>query len=106
MINFTSKLLKSAAVAALMTATAQIANAETLTMSSWVPPTHFVHTDFLVPFTEKKPGQVKPYETRGAGDEDAHGGTERRPPGDVKPEMPPVGEETPEPASWRSAPIC
>jgi TRAP-type C4-dicarboxylate transport system substrate-binding protein len=53
MINFTSKLLKSAAVAALMTATAQAANAETLTMSSWVPPTHFVHTDFLVPFTEK-----------------------------------------------------
>ena len=22
-------------------------------MSSWVPPTHFIHTDFLVPFTEK-----------------------------------------------------
>ncbi|MDX5401243.1 MAG: TRAP transporter substrate-binding protein [Rhodobacterales bacterium] len=53
MINFTTRLLKSAAVAALMTATAQAASAETLTMSSWVPPTHFVHTDFLVPFTEK-----------------------------------------------------
>jgi len=53
MINFTTRLLKSAAVAALMTATAQAANAEMLTMSSWVPPTHFVHTDFLVPFTEK-----------------------------------------------------
>jgi TRAP-type C4-dicarboxylate transport system substrate-binding protein len=26
--------------------------AETLTMSSWVPPTHFVHTDILVPYAE------------------------------------------------------
>lgn len=28
------------------------AMAETLTMSSWVPPTHFVHTDILVPYTK------------------------------------------------------
>lgn len=54
MINFTAKILKGAVAAtALVSATAQIANAEVLTMSSWVPPTHFVHTDFLVPFTEK-----------------------------------------------------
>lgn len=54
MINFTTKMLKGAVAAtALVSATAQIASAEVLTMSSWVPPTHFVHTDFLVPFTEK-----------------------------------------------------
>lgn len=47
-------LLKGAvAASALIAASAQIASAEMLTMSSWVPPTHFVHTDFLVPFTEK-----------------------------------------------------
>ena len=54
MITFTTKMLKGAVAAtALMAATAQIASAEVLTMSSWVPPTHFIHTDFLVPFTEK-----------------------------------------------------
>ena len=54
MFNTTTKMLKGAVAAtALMAATAQIANAEVLTMSSWVPPTHFIHTDFLVPFTEK-----------------------------------------------------
>jgi TRAP-type C4-dicarboxylate transport system substrate-binding protein len=54
MITFTSKMLKGAVAAtALMAASAQIASAEVLTMSSWVPPTHFIHTDFLVPFTEK-----------------------------------------------------
>lgn len=54
MINPAIKLLKgAAAAAAILTATVQAASAETLTMSSWVPPTHFVHTDFLVPFTEK-----------------------------------------------------
>ena len=54
MITFTTKMLKGAvAVTALMAATAQIASAEVLTMSSWVPPTHFIHTDVLVPFTEK-----------------------------------------------------
>jgi TRAP-type transport system periplasmic protein len=54
MINFTPKSLKAAVAAtALFAATAQIASAEVLTMSSWVPPTHFIHTDFLVPFTEK-----------------------------------------------------
>lgn len=31
-----------------------VANAATtLTVSSWVPPTHFIHTDFLVPFAEQ-----------------------------------------------------
>lgn len=54
MITFTTKMLTGAVAAtALMAATTQIASAEVLTMSSWVPPTHFVHTDFLVPFTEK-----------------------------------------------------
>ena len=54
MITFNTKMLKGAVAAtALMAATAQIASAEVLTMSSWVPPTHFIHTDFLVPFTEK-----------------------------------------------------
>lgn len=27
--------------------------AQSLTVSSWVPPTHFVHTDFLLPFAEQ-----------------------------------------------------
>jgi TRAP-type transport system periplasmic protein len=54
MITFNTKMLKGAVAAtALLAATAQIASAEVLTMSSWVPPTHFIHTDFLVPFTEK-----------------------------------------------------
>ena len=54
MITFTTKMLKRAVAAtALIAATAQIASAEVLTMSSWVPPTHFIHTDVLVPFTEK-----------------------------------------------------
>ena len=54
MITFTTKMLKGAVAAtALIAATAQIASAEVLTMSSWVPPTHFIHTDVLVPFTEK-----------------------------------------------------
>ena len=52
MINFTKSMIKGAVTAtAIMAGT--WASAETLTMSSWVPPTHFVHTDFLVPFTEK-----------------------------------------------------
>jgi TRAP-type C4-dicarboxylate transport system substrate-binding protein len=54
MIIFTTKMLKGAvATTALIAATAQMASAEMLTMSSWVPPTHFIHTDVLVPFTEK-----------------------------------------------------
>lgn len=54
MITFTTRMLKGAAAAtALLAATAQIATADVLTMSSWVPPTHFLHTDFLVPLTEK-----------------------------------------------------
>lgn len=54
MITFTKTFLKGAiAVATLTAGTMQTASAETLTMSSWVPPTHFIHTDFLVPFTEK-----------------------------------------------------
>lgn len=43
----------AASTVALILGTAQLAQAEMLTMSSWVPPTHFIHTDFLVPFTEK-----------------------------------------------------
>lgn len=54
MITLTTKMLKSAVAAtALMAASAQIVSAEVLTMSSWVPPTHFIHTDFLVPFTDR-----------------------------------------------------
>lgn len=54
MITFTRNMLAGVvAVGAMMTGSMQAANAETLTMSSWVPPTHFVHTDFLVPFTER-----------------------------------------------------
>ncbi|MCE8512661.1 TRAP transporter substrate-binding protein [Ruegeria pomeroyi] len=52
MITFTKSMLTGAVAATAMMA-ATMASAETLTMSSWVPPTHFVHTDFLVPFTEK-----------------------------------------------------
>lgn len=51
MIRFAKKTLMGAvAASALLLGAAQ---AETLTMSSWVPPTHFIHTDFLVPLTEK-----------------------------------------------------
>ena len=52
MFTFTKSMFKSAVAATAMIA-GTIASAETLTMSSWVPPTHFVHTDFLVPFTER-----------------------------------------------------
>lgn len=53
MITVTSRLLTGAiAATAFMFTSAQISNAEVLTLSSWVPPTHFIHTDFLVPFTE------------------------------------------------------
>lgn len=54
MIKFSTPLLKGAlAAAVMMGVSTQIAGAQSLTMSSWVPPTHFVHTDFLVPFTKK-----------------------------------------------------
>lgn len=54
MITLTTKMLKGAVAAmALLASTAQTASAEVLTMSSWVPPTHFIHTDFLMPFTER-----------------------------------------------------
>lgn len=49
MIAFTKSLLKCAVAATAMVA-GTMASSETLTMSSWVPPTHFIHTDFLVPF--------------------------------------------------------
>lgn len=52
MITFT-KALKGTAAATALIASIQTASAETLTMSSWVPPTHFIHTDFLVPLTEQ-----------------------------------------------------
>ena len=41
------------AATTILMATTGLASAEMLTMSSWVPPTHFLHTDFLVPFTEQ-----------------------------------------------------
>lgn len=50
---FSMTLKTTAATASLLVGAATSANAEMLTMSSWVPPTHFIHTDFLVPFTEK-----------------------------------------------------
>ncbi|RYG90995.1 TRAP transporter substrate-binding protein [Loktanella sp. IMCC34160] len=54
MITVTTKMLKGAvSAAAMLVATTQAGNAEVLTMSSWVPPTHFIHTDILVPFTER-----------------------------------------------------
>ncbi|MCV2865005.1 TRAP transporter substrate-binding protein [Defluviimonas sp. WL0075] len=54
MITFTKTFLNGAvAAAAMMAGTLQMASADVLTMSSWVPPTHFIHTDFLVPLTEK-----------------------------------------------------
>lgn len=54
MINFTSKMFKGAvAAAAVLAATAQMASAQNLTMSSWVPPTHFVYTDFFQPYADK-----------------------------------------------------
>lgn len=45
--------LCAAAAAVLLAGTAPPAAAQTLTMSSWVPPSHFIHTDILVPFAEE-----------------------------------------------------
>lgn len=53
MTNFTTTNLKASVAAIAIVASTQAASAEVLTMSSWVPPTHFVHTDILVPFTER-----------------------------------------------------
>ncbi|MGB0968085.1 MAG: hypothetical protein ACPG4X_20215 [Pikeienuella sp.] len=54
MFNVTSKMLKGAVAAAtLLAASAQMASATNLTMSSWLPPTHFGHTDFLKPYADK-----------------------------------------------------
>ncbi|WP_425102421.1 TRAP transporter substrate-binding protein [Tropicibacter sp. S64] len=53
MIRLSKTTLLGAVAATTLLASAHIASAEMLAMSSWVPPTHFVHTDFLVPFTEK-----------------------------------------------------
>jgi TRAP-type transport system periplasmic protein len=53
MITVTKNFLQGAVAATALFASTQIAQAEVLTMSSWVPPTHFIHTDFLVPLTEK-----------------------------------------------------
>ncbi|MDO8881791.1 TRAP transporter substrate-binding protein [Pseudotabrizicola sp.] len=49
----TTGLFRSATAAALLVASTSFASGQSLTMSSWVPPTHFIHTEFLVPFTEK-----------------------------------------------------
>ena len=53
MIHMSSHSFKSVTVAASLLMTATGAFAQSLTMSSWVPPTHFMHTDILVPFTEQ-----------------------------------------------------
>jgi TRAP-type C4-dicarboxylate transport system substrate-binding protein len=42
--------LPAASLFAATLCAAATTNAQTLTVSSWVPPTHFIHTDFLVPF--------------------------------------------------------
>lgn len=49
----TRTFLIGAVAATALLATSAAARAEMLTMSSWVPPTHFIHTDFLVPLTER-----------------------------------------------------
>ncbi len=41
------------ALSASCSITAHSAQAETLTMSSWVPPTHFLYTEILAPYAEK-----------------------------------------------------
>ena len=51
-IRFIALNTASLAAAALI-GTAGTGAAQNLTMSSWVPPTHFLHTDFFVPFTEQ-----------------------------------------------------
>ena len=53
MTRFLSLSFKGAAAALALTVATTTARAEVLTMSSWVPPTHFLHTDVLVPFTER-----------------------------------------------------
>lgn len=47
-----TRMLKTG-IAASALALATAVGAQSLTMSSWVPPTHFVYTDILLPFTEK-----------------------------------------------------
>ncbi|MEQ9345246.1 MAG: TRAP transporter substrate-binding protein [Thalassospira sp.] len=41
------------ALSAIAAIGAVSAKAETLTLSTWVPATHFIHTDFLLPFTKQ-----------------------------------------------------
>jgi TRAP-type transport system periplasmic protein len=43
----------TALASTLLAITASAGAAQNLTMSSWVPPTHFLHTDFFVPFAEQ-----------------------------------------------------
>lgn len=45
------QLFKHTAAAATLVAAAHAADAQILTLSSWVPPTHFLHTEFLAPLT-------------------------------------------------------
>ncbi|WP_284264285.1 TRAP transporter substrate-binding protein [Roseicyclus amphidinii] len=49
----TRTLYRSTALATALALMTGAASAQTLTMSSWVPPTHFLHTDFFVPFAEQ-----------------------------------------------------
>ncbi|MCT4682430.1 MAG: TRAP transporter substrate-binding protein, partial [Roseicyclus sp.] len=49
----TCNLRRTTALATALALMTGAASAQTLTMSSWVPPTHFLHTDFFVPFAEQ-----------------------------------------------------
>jgi TRAP-type transport system periplasmic protein len=44
---------RTTALATALLLGAGAAGAQNLTMSSWVPPTHFLHTEFFVPFAEQ-----------------------------------------------------
>lgn len=49
----TCTLRRTTALATALALMTGAASAQNLTMSSWVPPTHFLHTDVLVPFAEQ-----------------------------------------------------
>jgi TRAP-type C4-dicarboxylate transport system substrate-binding protein len=49
----TCNLRRTTALATALALMTGAASAQNLTMSSWVPPTHFLHTDVLVPFAEQ-----------------------------------------------------
>jgi TRAP-type transport system periplasmic protein len=49
----TCTLRRTTALATALALMTGAASAQNLTMSSWVPPTHFLHTDVLAPFAEQ-----------------------------------------------------